>query len=322
MPPSPLCASPLTSYQGQGGSLKARKYGLRLDVPPGALPGSHVDPADNEKLGPQALLALSTPLPHRVAHLFEAEGSPRQGDLALSPIVTLECLWPAGSPQARAQAALDAVGRPAAAGEAGEADGAGAAAPPEFDQKVLLTMPHCLSLSDGDGADGGGGAAESGGGADGGDGAGQVAASSRVMVLGCPEGGEAWQPIRPGNVRVEEHQLSVMVRWPGTFLACSQPDVDEATLVRLYVLLPPKLPPHRASSLRVHLCPLLPTQLEELELEEHCEWGQARALWRPSRSRCTPSHPHPTPPLHLRPHPHPDPPAPDPSPLPRSRPRP
>jgi len=38
-------------------------------------------------------------------------------------------------------------------------------------------------------------------------------------------------------------------------------------------MIAPKIAPYRASSVRVHLCPTLPDQLEEVELEEHCEWG-------------------------------------------------
>jgi|TARA_B110001469_G_C9487482_1_gene244101 hypothetical protein len=38
-------------------------------------------------------------------------------------------------------------------------------------------------------------------------------------------------------------------------------------------MIAPRIAPYRASSVRVHLCPTLPDQLEEVELEEHCEWG-------------------------------------------------
>ena len=54
MTPAPLARSAITSYQGLGGSLMARKYGLRLDVPPGALQGTHIDSRDDEQHGPQA----------------------------------------------------------------------------------------------------------------------------------------------------------------------------------------------------------------------------------------------------------------------------
>ena len=52
-----------------------------------------------------------------------------------------------------------------------------------------------------------------------------------MLVLGCPEGGEAWEPIQASHVRVLEHELSVMVRWPGVFQAFSQPAVEEALRV-------------------------------------------------------------------------------------------
>ena len=90
---------------------------------------------------------------------------------------------------------------------------------------------------------------------------------------------------------------------PGIFCAFSSPEVEDTCSVRLYVtiaphltslqpypnqpasppnhsatlsnqvMIAPKIAPYRASSVRVHLCPTLPDQLEEVELEEHCEWG-------------------------------------------------
>ena len=252
----PLQRSQMTSYQGRGGQQRARKYGVRLDVPPEALPGTHVDAADDAQDGPQARFALGTLLPHRVTALAQPDGgAPQRDQMLLSPIVQLDVTWPAGSAQAKAhKAAVEAEWEAANDGD-DEAAAAAQGVRPRFDQKVLLTLPHCLAVRDSP------------------DDEPSRDAPSRVQLLSCPEGRQTWEVVPQKHVRVGEYELAVLVRQPGRFVAYSQPNTEVAMLVRLYVMLAPKLPPYRASSLRVHACPLLASQLEEVELEEHCEFG-------------------------------------------------
>ena len=258
MAPQPLLRSEMSSYQGRGGQQRARKFGVRLDVPPEALPGTHVDAADDPQHGPQARFALGTLLPHRVTQLAQPDadgGAPQPDQMLLSPIVQLDVTWPAGSEQARAHAAAVEAAQEAADDGDDEAAEAAFEARPRFEQKALLTLPHCLAVRDSPDAEP------------------SRDAPGRVQLLSCPEGRETWEVVPQKHVRVGEFEVAVLVRQPGRFVAYSQPSTEAAMLVRLYVMLAPRLPPYRASSLRVHACPLLASQLEEVELEEHCEFG-------------------------------------------------
>ena len=237
--PRRLQRTELTSYQDEGGQVCSRKYGIRVNVQPGAL-----------KAGAKAKLGINTLLAHRVHHLI--------GDGATAGVAA-----PGGGAPAMKRAASSA-----AAGVQGEypftpiveltvptREGAtGHMAPGEdFLAPVELVMPHCFCSKEG---------------------------RDCVVMLACKHGESSWRQLP--NAAVKEigeptdegfAEMKVEVPYPGIFCAFSSPEVEDTCLVRLYVMLAPRLPPHRASSLRVHLCPLLPDQMEEVELEEHCEWG-------------------------------------------------
>jgi len=211
MTPAPLSLSDFSNFQGEGGTIESQKYGVKVNVGPGAL-----------KAGADAKLAVGTLLSHRISHLVDEDGGAgEQGEYPFTPIVELRC--------------------------------EGMSPDEDFLAPVELMLPHAFHPDDG---------------------------QESVVMLGAKQGATEWSALPIGSVKEiggpdEEGiaYLKVSVMHPGIYCAFSSPEVEDTCSVRLYVMIAPKIAPYRASSVRVHLCPTLPDQLEEVELEEHCEWG-------------------------------------------------
>ena len=151
-----------------------------------------------------------------------------------------------------------------------------------FATPLTLSMPHCFSPEDG---------------------------SESVVLLGAPAGSTRWRTLDAlctkdftAPFSLGETHIRVQAPWPGLFcafsspqvfgrrtsapastppphrhrhhlLALSSPQVEDIARVRLHVFSLPTVPADRPTTIRVHLCPELPDQIEEMLLSEESEWG-------------------------------------------------
>ena len=67
--------------------------------------------------------------------------------------------------------------------------------------------------------------------------------------------------------------MRVRVPYAGVFCAFSSPEVEDIARVRLHVFTLPVVPADRPTTVRVHLCPELPDQIDEMTISEESEWG-------------------------------------------------
>ena len=120
---------------GRAAVLRAPKFGLRVEVPEGALPALE-----------GARLGLASLAPQRAAHLFDAEKR-RRGEFAFTPVVRLDYVAP---PPGGGGDDTDA-GAAAGGGEetTEEADATTTGTAKTFDTPLTLVVPHCFSPAEG-----------------------------------------------------------------------------------------------------------------------------------------------------------------------------
>ena len=105
------------------------------------------------------------------------------------------------------------------------------------------------------------------------------------MLLGAAPGATHWEPVhrvddieavsRDDLILRSQSELRATIPYAGIFCAFSSPDVEDTAAVRFHLFTMPELPRDDPSSLRVHLCPVLPDQEEEMHLADSAEWGAA-----------------------------------------------
>jgi len=124
-----------------------------------------------------------------------------------------------------------------------------------FNEPLELSMPHCFDPEEG---------------------------SESLVMLCCREGERTWRVIDAltigdgrNPVELSEESLKVRIPYPGLFCGFSSPQVEDICRVRLTIRLPPAVQPGRPFTVRVGLCPLLPTKLHADETQHQAEWGQS-----------------------------------------------
>ena len=129
---------------------------------------------------------------------------------------------------------------------------------PKFASAPTLTMPHCFSHN-------------------------VEEASESCMLLGAPHGATSWQVIdalstenmsNPITWREDGSGLmDVKLPFAGVFCAFSNPNVEDVSRVKFHVFAAPQCARDAPSTIRIHLCPELPDQLEEMVISEDSVWG-------------------------------------------------
>ena len=202
------------------GLVDTGRFGLKLDVPAGALGEG----------GEEAKISIKTLAPTRLAYLSESEKR-RRGEFAFSLAVVID--YPA-----------TADGKPDSIGG-------------QLAKPLTLTMPHCFSTS-------------------------EEEATESCVMLGAPHGATQWTAIdalstpdmtSPLNFTLRKGFVDVQLPFAGTFCAFSSPDVEDIAMVRFHVFAAPVVPRDAPSTVRIHVCPELPDQIEEMTISEQSEWG-------------------------------------------------
>ena len=131
-----------------------------------------------------------------------------------------------------------------------EPPGLGEPQAPPFRKPLTLVMPHCFDPKEG---------------------------KESCVMLGAAHGALHWERIDevPGGhtLEIEQGEMSVAIPYAGIFCAFTSTEAEDIAAVRFHLFVMPEVPRDDPSSLRVHLCPNLPDQEEEIQLAESSEWG-------------------------------------------------
>lgn len=94
-----------------------------------------------------------------------------------------------------------------------------------------------------------------------------------------------WERIDDGNtisakdqVVISKGEMRIPIPYAGVFCAFSHPEKEDIAAVRFHVFAMPELLRDERTALRIHLCPDLPDQTQEMELVEKAVWGTATCL--------------------------------------------
>ena len=108
-----------------------------------------------------------------------------------------------------------------------------------------------------------------------------------VDMAGAPHGGLKWQrlnmennlsELRRDDLRMDGRDLRVNVPYAGTFCAFMNSAEADVCATRLYVFSRPELPREHPSTLRVHLCAEIPSEIEEMQFAEVSLWGISKCI--------------------------------------------
>lgn len=229
--------------------------GIRLDIPQGALLDTGLPRSPSQ-------VRLGTAAPSRLPEQRETtEAKVAVHTLATSSVRYLsEKLIPGSSLLGFPFSAIVRIDYPAFEGEDDTPPELGTAPhAPHFSKPLLLTMPHCSKPNP---------------------------PSTSWKLFGAPHGAERWEQVSTitlsdgtRGTSVEESEMRVHVPYAGTFAAFFDMDVAEQTVaVRFHIFTSPTISIDTPSTLRVYLCPTLPTQLREIELIEQAEWGASQCV--------------------------------------------
>jgi hypothetical protein len=188
------------------------------------------------------LLSVRTVAPCEVSSLSEAvNGVAHRAEITFSPVVRIDC---------------DVDAKPPAASASHRDEHGPGATQRAFAKPLTLILPHCFEPSQGE---------------------------QECVMLGAPHGEAKWQLVgrtfarTTGDARGSAQnpaELRVSVPFAGTFAAFTHPETLELDIAcRLLIFTKPKLRRDDDSALRVHLCPELPDQAQQMEFAESSTWG-------------------------------------------------
>ena len=129
--------------------------------------------------------------------------------------------------------------------------------PPPFKLPLTLVLPHSFDASGGE---------------------------ESCLFMGAAHGATHWVPMHATNdvgslyrddLLLDERELRASIPFAGLFCAFAHPHVEVITAVRLHLYMRPEVRRDSPFSLRVYLCPELPTELEALALVEASQWGNS-----------------------------------------------
>jgi len=129
--------------------------------------------------------------------------------------------------------------------------------PPLFKMPLTLVLPHSFDASGGE---------------------------ESCLLMGAAHGATHWAPVHAADdvgslyrddLVLDERELRASIPFAGLFCAFAHPHVEVITAVRLHLYMRPEVVRDSPFSLRVYLCPELPTELEELALAEASQWGNS-----------------------------------------------
>ncbi|KOO36142.1 hypothetical protein Ctob_012898 [Chrysochromulina tobinii] len=129
--------------------------------------------------------------------------------------------------------------------------------PPLFKMPLTLVLPHSFDASGGE---------------------------ESCLLMGAAHGATHWAPVHAADdvgslycddLVLDERELRASIPFAGLFCAFAHPHVEVITAVRLHLYMRPEVGRDSPFSLRVYLCPELPTELEELALAEASQWGNS-----------------------------------------------
>ena len=129
--------------------------------------------------------------------------------------------------------------------------------PPLFKMPLTLVLPHSFDARGGE---------------------------ESCLFMGAAHGATHWVPMHATNdvgslyrddLVLDERELRASIPFAGLFCAFAHPHVEVITAVRLHLYMRPEVRRDSPFSLRVYLCPELPTELEALALVEASQWGNS-----------------------------------------------
>ena len=136
----------------------------------------------------------------------------------------------------------------------GEPPELGAPSAVDFAKPLTLIIPHCFDPRDGE--------------------------EAIAMVAGAPHGATCWQTVAHDGDEDDEaiefrgQEMRIPVPYAGIFGAFAKTSAQAVVFAaRFHVFTMDELPSTKPSTLRVHLCPELPNQIEEMQIAESSNWG-------------------------------------------------
>lgn len=235
---------------GDGRGLIARIetgcFGIKLEIPKDVLGRAHFAPGcfkAGSKVAAQTLFRGSVSYLSEGVHQLFPDDDPKskQSWLPYSPIVRVD--YPAFE-------------------DGEEPPELGAPSPPPFLTPITLVMPHCFD--------------------------GRSCEASLAAMCGAPHGALQWKAINALNdetdlgmhaVQIDQDEMRISIPHSGIFCAFSRSkDMGleaDTCAARFHVFAMAEVPRKKPSGLRVHLCPEIPNQTQEMEFFESSNWGLA-----------------------------------------------